>query len=226
MSKIQNGSSPEGQGCFLCDPPRDLIFFECADFFALAGLGPVVQGYSLVAAKAHIKSMADLPASLRRKRDTLVRQLREQLSRKYGCCLITEHGRMAACVEDGDGHDAHCFHAHFLLFPAAPDISGAARSYFSDVETFNELGPAMTHAALYDDYVVVSPTPDCYNVFSGPLNIPRQLTRFLVAHEAKTLHLANWRDYPDRQRAVAIAHDLRSLFAGKEPSNVGPSPDA
>lgn len=156
MTENEHGSHPGGQECFLCAPPRDLLFFECADFFALAGLGPVVDGYSILAAKSHIRSMADLPNSLRKQRDLLVQNLAGQLSQKYGSCLVTEHGRMAACVEDADGHDAHCFHAHFLLFPGARDISGTARSYFSYSESFSEMEPAMAHVSPKADDRIAS----------------------------------------------------------------------
>jgi hypothetical protein len=210
------------QNCFLCDPSRDLVFFTCDDFFALAGLGPVVDGYSVLAARPHLKSMADMPSQLAQKRDALVHVLRDRLSRKYGGCLITEHGRMAVCAEDDNDHEAHCFHAHFLIFPGVHDVTEMASSYFGKVKEFNELGIALSHAAQCEEYVLISPTPKCFRIFSAPLNIPRQLTRFLVAHHANVLHLANWRDQPNRERAEAIADNLRSLFA-TELCHVGPS---
>ncbi len=222
MNDTSLGNTPRGHHCFLCDPPLDLIFFQRADFFALAGLGPVIDGYSLVAATEHIKSMADVPAQLGAKRDALVRTLRDRLSHKYGRCLVTEHGRMAVCADNDTDHETHCFHAHFLMFPGAEDVSEIASTYFANVESFPELGPAMAHAAMCEEYVLISPTPKRFSIFSKPLNIPRQLARFLVADNVNALHLANWKDHPNRERAEAIASDLRSLF-GTELRHVEPS---
>jgi diadenosine tetraphosphate (Ap4A) HIT family hydrolase len=207
------GATAPKRACFLCDPAADLIFFENDGFFALAGLGPVVEGYALFGTRAHIKSMADLPSTLWRDRDRLIGSLRDQLSRKFGRCLVTEHGRMAVCADDPGDYEAHCFHAHFLLFPGARDVSEAARSYFSRVDTFTTLQPAMGHAALCDEYALISPTPETFNVFSGPLNIPRQLARFLVANDVGELQLADWRDHPNREQAEQIARDLKLLIA-------------
>jgi hypothetical protein len=120
---------------------------------------------------------------------------------------------MSVCTEDDKDHDAHCYHAHFLVFPGTHDVSEMARTYFAKVETFDELDAALSDAARYEEYVLISPTPERFNVFSGPLNLPRQLARFLVAHDANTLHLADWRGHPNRDRAVTIAANLRSLLA-------------
>jgi hypothetical protein len=48
---------------------------------------------------------------------------RNVLSRRFGRCLGTEHGRMAVCTDDPGNHEAHCFHVHFLLFSGARDVS-------------------------------------------------------------------------------------------------------
>ena len=118
---------------------------------------------------------------------------------------------MAVCSEVNGQHDPHCFHSHFLVFPGAHDVSEMAHSYFGKMETFSELEIALSQAALYEEYVLISPTPECFNIFSAPLNMPRQLARFLVANRAKTPLFADWRPHPNRERAVTIASDLRSL---------------
>jgi diadenosine tetraphosphate (Ap4A) HIT family hydrolase len=212
MNEMVSGNSGGVSNCFLCAPPRDLVFYECAEFFVLAGLGPVVEGYSVIGAKEHVRSMADMPMQQQGKRDEFVRMLRDRLSTRYGRCVVTEHGRMAVCVDESGDHEAHCFHAHFLVFPGARDISDRARSYFLRSVTFGTLRAAMSYAAGCDEYLLVSPTSDSFNIFSGPVHLPRQLARILVAHDAKALHLADWREHPDRERARKFACDLKSLF--------------
>src|SRR5438046_6805643 len=81
----------EGPHCFLCEPSRDLVFFACDDFFALAGLGPVVDGYSVLAAKTHLKSMADMPSQLAQKRDAVVQVLRVCPETSGGITKFSEH---------------------------------------------------------------------------------------------------------------------------------------
>ena len=183
MDTAAHESRSHKRDCFLCDPPHDLVFFDREGFVALSGLGPIVDGYSLIAAKAHVTSMADVPAELQSERDAFVNAVRARLSNQYGSCLITEHGRMGICVDDTEGLDAHCLHAHFLVFPGASDISEPARSYFRNRETFSDLATALSQARHCEEYVLVSPTPEQVSIFSKPLNIPRQLARYLVAHD-------------------------------------------
>jgi diadenosine tetraphosphate (Ap4A) HIT family hydrolase len=196
--------------CFLCAPAGDLVIFEDEEFVCLAGLGPLVEGYSLVAVRSHTKSMADVPAALAAERNALLSRVRQQLSEKYGRCLVTEHGRMVVCEDIN--LDAHCYHGHFLLFPGVRDISTVASSYFGKRQTFNDLDGAMAHAVTCDEYVLISPDPDRFNIFSVPLNIPRQFTRTLVAASIGKMAKAHWADHPERGRAQTIARDLRPLF--------------
>ena len=212
MDAVNHAICSREQDCFLCEPSRDLVFLDRGGFVALAGLGPVVEGYSLVAAKAHVRSMADVPVGSQAERDLFVSTVRTQLAKYYGSCLITEHGRIGACVDDSAGVDAHCLHAHFLLFPGAADVSGLARSYFVKMETFDAFPTALAQAKHYTEYMLVSPEPDKVNIFSGPLNIPRQLARYLVAHGSNTLHLADWRSCPNLDQARSTAVELRPLF--------------
>src|SRR5665213_1668636 len=42
--------------CFLCHPSPDLVYAENEDGVALCGLGPLVEGYSVVGTKLHMAS--------------------------------------------------------------------------------------------------------------------------------------------------------------------------
>jgi len=49
--------------CFLCAPPRDLVFLESENFVALAGLGPVAAP-----ARTRVDFLADTPLKWRLRR--------------------------------------------------------------------------------------------------------------------------------------------------------------
>jgi diadenosine tetraphosphate (Ap4A) HIT family hydrolase len=210
LTRAHDDSDASASACFLCALPGDLVIFEDEDFVCLAGLGPLVEGYCLVATRPHVKSMADLPARLISKRDALVSRVRRRLTEEYQRCLVTEHGRMVVC-DDGT-FDAHCYHGHFLLFPGTHDISPAASTYFGKRQSFSDLAAAMAHAATCDEYTLISPDPNHFNIFSVPLNLPRQFSRILVAANLGKLADAHWGDHPQRDRALAIASNLRRLL--------------
>ncbi|MCP2214400.1 hypothetical protein [Bradyrhizobium diazoefficiens] len=198
--------------CFLCDTSTDLTYLTSDNFVALVGLGPLVQDYSVIASKAHSKSMADVSQALWDERRDFVTAIRDELERQHGSCVITEHGRMAVC--DDYEHDTHCFHAHFLVFPGSQDISGQATSYFSSVQSFDDLDSSLKHAGELEEYLLVSPRPDRFNIFAGPLHVPRQLARYLVGWQTGNAHMADWKARPDRVQAQSMARRLRSTFGG------------
>ncbi|WP_158646965.1 hypothetical protein [Bradyrhizobium huanghuaihaiense] len=139
--------------------------------------------------------------------------IRTRLATMYGACLVTEHGRMAVCA--ADEHDHHCFHAHFLLFPGTQDVSSLASSYFAQTIEFPTLSAALNDAALHPEYLLTSPDPSRLFIHSTPLNTPRQLARFLVAWKNGNPHLADWKVWPQRERAVSIANTLRAAFVSE-----------
>jgi hypothetical protein len=158
--------------------------------------------------------MADIAPDLRTERDSFLATIRTRLSAMYGKCLVTEHGRMAVCADDE--HDHHCFHAHFLVFPGTEDVSALAGSYFGKTAEFATLETALASAAQHPEYLLTSPDPSRLAVHSTPLNVPRQLARFLVAWKNGDPHLADWKAWPQRQRAISIANALRAAFVAED----------
>src|SRR5439155_9683234 len=102
------------QTCFFCArPEEDRILYESKHFYVLLGLGPIVEGYSILVAKQHIRSMFDLPDDMRSSYITEKQRLRQLIANVYGPTIVTEHGKIQACVvEDEEAHDLLCYHAH------------------------------------------------------------------------------------------------------------------
>ena len=80
MDAATHANRSRERDCFLCEPSRDLVFLDRKGFIALAGLGPLVSGYSLIAAKAHVRSMADIPAEAQFEHDFFVNTVKGLLS--------------------------------------------------------------------------------------------------------------------------------------------------
>jgi hypothetical protein len=198
--------------CFLCNPDSELVSWQERDFFVLAGLGPVVDGFCLMGTDVHVASMADVDRAGEAARDSTLTAIRAVLSARFGKCLVTEHGRVPVCRDDGNQHSAHCFHAHFLLFPGAADISLAAQSYYGERRAFGSTREALGYAGSAENYLYISPSDREHIVLTHPLNAPRQLARTLVALASGQGNLADWQMTPDRRRTVAIARELRELL--------------
>ncbi len=194
-------------GCFLCSPDPALVYAANAEAFALCGLGPLVRGYSIVATRAHVRSCADSatesPSLLE-----FTEQIRGFLGSIYGSCLVTEHGRLPVCARS-EGSGGHCFHAHFLLFPRAPDIVNACRPYFGLAEATSGLGPTMALACGRQEYFLVAPTPtECW-IMTRPLLLCRQFARRMVADRLGIPEEADWAMHPKANAAESEAEHLR-----------------
>jgi hypothetical protein len=201
--------------CFLCAPETALVYELNGTGIALCGLGPLVAGYSLVATRSHIRSVAD--AMLGEAPDFLsfAVGIRRKLSERFGSCLMTEHGRVPVCVDISGTTDPHCYHAHFLLFPAAPPIEDRARGHFAKAEEAHALSDAMQLAAQHEEYFLFSPSTDRFLVLTRPGKLVRQFARFLVADALGASDLANWRRFPSFDEAANQAAELKMLTLPK-----------
>jgi hypothetical protein len=204
-------SSTHDDECFLCNPDPKLIVGSRKHTFCMVGLGPVTTRYLLIATKMHVRSFADMYLE----NHTMVVEveaLRLHLQGQSASLTMTEHGRVPACVSVGDKHDAHCFHAHFLLFECKEDIEDLASSYFLTKNEFTNLSDALEFAAENENYHLLSPNPTKYLIYTEPLNVPRQFFRTLVAITEGQSETADWRDFPNRDLALSFAAREREIF--------------
>lgn len=198
--------------CFLCGPDEKLVYAADDETLAMSGLGPIVPGYSLVATTEHVRSAADAFAGPCPGFVNAVESTRALLSARYGSCLVTEHGRVPVCHEtrDGRGHDPHCYHAHVLMFPAAPRVEDL-HEYFARVQTYGSLASALHAAVGEEEYVLWSPEPSSADILTRPDGLMRQFARYLIAGAVGDPSKADWRRYPDYDAAVKSATELRAL---------------
>lgn len=204
-------TSDSAVDCFLCTPDERLIASRGAHFQIIAGLGPLVENYCLIGTLEHAPSMADF-CSLNPEALDEFDRLRHGLEGFVGPSIVTEHGKVPVCRDEGDQHDGHCFHAHALVFPGASDIRRQAQNYYRKWTTFDNLKGAMIAAADTENYFLVSPSADSYTVFSAPLNAPRQLARSLIALQIARPDLADWRSAPEWEQALRVCEGLRAGF--------------
>ena len=202
--------------CFLCSPDPALVYASDGSGIALCGLGPLVAGYSLVATRKHVRSAAD--ARLGDAPDFLSFALgiRRKLSARFGSCLMTEHGRVPACIDVSGATDPHCYHAHFLLFPTAPPVEDQALQHFAKAEEAPTLDDAMRFAAQHQEYFFLSPSADRFLVLTRPGKLVRQFARFLAADALGAGDLANWRRFPSFDEAANQAVELKRLAISED----------
>jgi len=196
--------------CFLCAPDPSLVYAYSTSATALCGLGPLLPGYSVIGARKHVASCADA-ASNSPEFLQFTEMVRKVLTDNFGSCMLSEHGRLPVCAPLTGAHE-HCFHAHFLLFPGAPNVTQKAKTFFAKLTAVATLSDAMNIAHSADEYFLLSPTPESYFVMTRPGKLIRQFARLLVAEAVGQPERANWMRYPEKAAAQACAQDLRKLL--------------
>jgi hypothetical protein len=209
---LSGSTIADGGDCFLCNPRPELVYASVDESLALCGLGPLGPAYSIIATKAHVRSAADAYNTVSGFID-FTNDVRAILDGLFGSSVLTEHGRLGACVGPSGASDPHCFHAHFLLFPGVPNIVENARSYFAEDRLSSTLSNAMQIAnESPDEYFLVSGSVDSFHIMTRPSELIRQFARWLVAGALNTPEKANWQEFPDEQNALRCAQDLREVF--------------
>lgn len=180
-------------------------------FFAMLGWGPLMEGYSLIAARQHIPSMFDLDEAAAVELMEFTALVRERLEQRYPAASITEHGRVAPCVHAPTAaHEAHCLHAHRLVFPgvASVDLTGDV----FDVEGFEHFSAARRAFRSPGQYLYAEAPDGRCQVAAAPRRLPRQLLRTVVARELRPDVSADWRSHP-RLEVVEAARQRLMLAA-------------
>jgi diadenosine tetraphosphate (Ap4A) HIT family hydrolase len=207
--------SMRSSSCFLCEPESALTWMGSESFRAVLGLGPVGEGFTLIATREHLPSMFDLDSELEEELVEFTAEVRARLRPLYGSAVVAEHGRVAPCVGPMiRQHEPHCLHAHRLVFPghdlldlrrAAPRLSTARFDSY----------PSARRAFAWPGQYIYAEQPDgsCeVGAVSGPL--PRQFLRAVVASAQGRPELADWRLRPDHETVEAARLALaRQLVA-------------
>ena len=185
------------------------MFARSEQFFAMLGLGPLGEGYSLIATTTHVPSMLDLdPAEVRALGD-FVRTVRAMLEPCFGAAAMTEHGRVAACVAQiAATYEPHCLHAHRLVFPGTERVDlhdVPAQLVVQEFASFDAVYRGFSPPA---QYLYTEAVDGSCQVAGYPGRMPRQIMRRLVAAERGELDRADWRACPGWEIVVSAQRKL------------------
>jgi diadenosine tetraphosphate (Ap4A) HIT family hydrolase len=195
--------------CFFCDPDRSRVLYDSKHFYAILGLGPIIEGYVLLAAKQHIRSMLDLPVEMRQTYESEKNRLRRIVTQAYGPPIITEHGRIQVCfAEDEEARDKHCFHAHQLFFPITADLRLLSKEGpFTKVFEGSSLFDLSVSLLEDEEYLLFEDINGVVTIHTVRGKCPRQFMRYLVARSIGKPELCNWAAYPEWDKILrAKAH--------------------
>ncbi len=201
------------KSCFLCNPNKHLIFAERVPFFAILGVGPIIEGYSIIATTSHIHSMLDLSYEDAEALCKFTRSVREYLKPHYGKLIITEHGRVPLCEHtSAKNHDEHCFHAHRLLFPISINLTESLEECSLETWEYSNFIEAYKKSTVQKEYLYYERHDGSCLIAVVPTFLSRQFFRHKIAEFVGHPELANWKKYPQLKVVEsAISHLLPNV---------------
>lgn len=208
-----NIRSEDSSRCFLCDPEPEFTWAESDHFRAVLGIGPVGEGFTLIAAREHLPSMLDLSQSHVRELNDFTNLVRERLGKIYGDTVLAEHGRVAACVEPMTrAHEPHCLHAHRLVFPNIRQLELSEAAPGMEIQRYNDFELAHDYYNDCGQYLYVE---DDRGVQIGRIEgrLPRQFLRAIIALKRGCPELADWRRRPGFHEVEAARRALAVVAA-------------
>lgn len=207
---MQDGESPTDE-CFLCEPNEQWVWAETDGFFAMVALGPIVEGMSIVASRAHAKSMFDLPDELSDGLTAFTRSTQAHLEETFDSPVhVTEHGRVGLCEFSSGRHDQHCFHAHRLLFPTSASLSSALQDSVIQPLRATSFAEARQMGGHLVEYLYYEAPDGSILVGSNAESTPRQFFRGVVAGAVGRPELRSWRANPQHDFVNATRERLRA----------------
>jgi hypothetical protein len=187
---------PENEGeCFLCRPDANLIYLSDGGFRAMLGIGPIVEGYTVLSSVNHIRSMFDLPSGQIEQFLHFRLKVIKLLKEIYGTVIITEHGRVPNCDFYDLKREPHCYHAHQLLFPVQIDLKPELYNAFKEkvirYDGFAEAQKSCFSAGEYAYYEDANGK----SYVAQDAKYPRQYFRMIVAEKIGHLERVDWHNW-------------------------------
>jgi hypothetical protein len=177
----------------------------------MLGLGPIIEGYTLLATKTHVPSMIDLPVNTVYELVKFKEQVRRELAAHYGDVIITEHGRVAPCIQIYNvQHEEHCFHAHNLVFPLSLDLTELLKKHGLKLIEFSSFLDARENFKWSEEYYYFERIDGTCVIAFEPRRLVRQFFRYLIAEHIGKPELADWKNYPQIEVVLKARSQLLS----------------
>ena len=168
-----------------------------------------MEGYSILATNEHIPSMMDLSLEDTKRLCKFTRRVRERIGQYYGEAIITEHGRVAPCIDrDKAGRKSHCFHAHRLVFPTPIDLLHSFHEHSLEVEEYPDFVACRQGFTWRGEYLYYERHDGSCVIASAPYRLVRQFFRYKLARQIGHPELASWEDYPSYRVVEAARRRL------------------
>jgi len=186
--------------CFFCYPDADRLLFQTHHFYGLLGLGPIVEGYTVLASKDHHRCYREIPRSLWPEMEVCIQFVAQLLASAFSRPVIYEHGKAGGCFIR-DGSFKHCYHAHMNFIPSMGRLPSHLQNDDSVGVRWEPQGPleCVLGEDRHEPYLLFSSSARRWSLaeISDPRRLPSQYLRKVLANHLGGCAEWDWRESPN-----------------------------
>lgn len=195
--------------CFPLDEKnKSLVLTQTRNFYVMASIGPIIEGYLLLCSKKHYSACGNLPGELYPEFINLKEKIKNIFVKVYGGYIFFEHAKTKGCCSQ-NGDDAHCFHIHLHSLPTSINVSPIL---------IKELGEPTKISSFQEITKVSKNKPYLYYEIRGarylwppPPNLKQQFFRWILAKQLGVPERADWKVNPNWEE-TRITHQKLSVY--------------
>lgn len=167
---------------------KSRILYENSQFAVIPSLGAVSACHLLVLPKQHISSFALLDNELLNSADIIILKVSEIIRKKYGGCLVFEHGTL----NDEMLSSASCNHAHMHLVSCSQSIISSMKNDGLVMRKINRLSELREQVKRKKPYLYYSETNEQAFVMDDTIQTS-QYMRILIANKLGCGEKGDWK---------------------------------
>lgn len=186
---------------------HDVPWLESEEHFALASVGALVEGWSLIVPRTHTMNMG--AEYKKATTQDFIRTAIARLQARYGPVVLFEHGCARSNSPTGCGVD----HAHLHLVPIELDIEGAAREFDASLKWRAVYMTGLEEESNGREYLFASTHfqgASTTGVISTLESGISQFFRRVIARSLGCDDQYNYRMFPEYERASSARSTLAS----------------
>lgn len=183
------------------------ILHETENFLVFPSLGQIVEGYLLIASKAHYISIGAMPSGLYDEFDGMKEKVKKVLTENYSVPLFFEHGaaskykRAGCCIE----------HMHLHAVPVQMNITDFLAEHFEHIRinSYESLKEAYKKEI---SYLYVEDNDGERHLFPVREAVPSQYIRKVIASRLGMPERWDWRVYQGMEEIKNTLKKLNGKF--------------
>jgi diadenosine tetraphosphate (Ap4A) HIT family hydrolase len=188
------------------------VFMENAAGIAVASLGQIVEGYSVVFGRADRISLRNLGKGDRSDFLRFLRCARERVEGRFGPTVMFEHG--ASCAGTDVSCGVHRVHVHIVPYTGCSLKNQIAEQFrcAAATATIDQIWGELESWDIDRPYFWIEDGGVIY-IFSYGEKRESQVLRRVIARQVGIAERWNWREYPTQEVAERVAKELSTGVA-------------